>query len=117
MAILETNNDITDRKRAEEELRRSQVYLTEAQRVSHTGSWAIDVVNRRGIHSSEEHRRLYGFDPSEAIPAWEEWEQRIHPEDRERRWVLWSKESSTGRISRWITGSFIRTERSNTSMP
>ena len=32
--------DITERKCAEEDLRRSRHYLAEAQRVSHTGSWA-----------------------------------------------------------------------------
>jgi len=37
MALSE---DITARKRADEELRRSEAYLAEAQRLSHTGSWA-----------------------------------------------------------------------------
>ena len=76
--------DIEDRKRAEEALRRSERYLAEAQRLSHTGSWAIDVASRRGIHSSEEHHRLFGFEPGADMPPWEDWVQRIHPEDRER---------------------------------
>src|SRR6267154_5717767 len=33
--------DITERKHAEEVLRRSEAYLSEAQRLSHTGSWAL----------------------------------------------------------------------------
>ena len=72
-------------------MRRSQVYLTEAQRLGHTGSWAIDVANQRGIHSSEEHHRLFGFDPGEGIPAWEEWERRIHAEDRDRAMATFAR--------------------------
>jgi PAS domain S-box-containing protein len=75
--------DITDRKRAEEalqrtqldlrevtrELRRQQAYLTEAQSLTHIGSWACNLVTREIFHSSAENARLYGFDPSEgAIP-------------------------------------------------
>ena len=35
-----TMTDVTDRKRAEEALRRSEAYLADAQRLTHTGSWA-----------------------------------------------------------------------------
>jgi len=43
--------DIEDRKRVEEALRQSEAYLGEAQRLSHTGSWAIDFANRKPVHS------------------------------------------------------------------
>jgi PAS domain S-box-containing protein len=76
--------DITERKRAEESLRRSEAYLAEAQKLAHTGSWACDIVTREMRHSSEEHSRLYGFDPERGIPSFEEFVQRIHPEDRTR---------------------------------
>jgi PAS domain S-box-containing protein len=60
--------------------------LAEAQRLSHTGSWALDVATGQFIHSSEEHHRLFGFDPREAIPVWKDWARRVHREDRERTW-------------------------------
>jgi PAS domain S-box-containing protein len=58
--------------------------LAEAQRLSHTGSWVFNVAIRGVVHSSEEHRRLFGFDPKEGMPVWDDWVRRIHPEDRER---------------------------------
>jgi PAS domain S-box-containing protein len=74
--------DIEDRKRAEQALRRSEAYLAEAQRLGHTGSWAIDYANRKPIHSSEEHHRLYAFEPAAGMPPWHDWMLRIHPDDR-----------------------------------
>jgi PAS domain S-box-containing protein len=74
--------DITERKRAEGALRRSEAYLAEAQRLTHTGSWAYNIGTKELIHSSEEHSRLFGFDPDLGVPSFEELIQRIHPEDR-----------------------------------
>jgi len=77
--------DVTERKRAEENLRRSEAYLAEAQKLTHTGSWAWDVAQRRAVHLSEEWYRIYGFDPEEGMFAWEQREGRIHPDDRPAR--------------------------------
>ena len=74
--------DITERKRAEGALRRSEAYLAEAQRLTHTGSWAYNIAAKDLIHSSEEHSRLFGFDPERGVPSFEELIHRIHPEDR-----------------------------------
>ena len=64
------------------ELRRSEAYLSEAQRLTHTGTAALDGVTGEVIHSSDEHSRLYGFDPEQGVPSFEEFRQRVHPEDR-----------------------------------
>jgi PAS domain S-box-containing protein len=76
--------DLSEQKRTDEALRRSQVYLAEAQRLTHTGSWAGNIIMRRMRHSSEEHSRLYGFDPDIGSPSFDQLEQRIHPDDRAR---------------------------------
>ena len=75
---------ITDRKRAEQALRQSQTYLAEAQRLSHTGSWAFDLASDKYVYTSEESFRIYGFDPREGLPTREAVFRRIHPEDRNR---------------------------------
>lgn len=64
------------------ELRTSEAYLSEAQRLTHTGTAALDGITGEVIHSSDEHSRLYGFDPEQGVPSFEELRQRVHPEDR-----------------------------------
>jgi PAS domain S-box-containing protein len=68
----------------EEKLQRSEAFLAEAQRLTHTGSWAWRVAGRDAVHLSEEWYRIYGFDPENGPPAPELPLQRIHPEDRAR---------------------------------
>jgi PAS domain S-box-containing protein len=71
----------TDRKRAEEELRRSEAFLAEGQRISHTGNWSFNISTGKLVWS-EEHYRILGFDPQEAEPTFQLFSERIHPEDR-----------------------------------
>ena len=73
--------DVTERKRTEEKLRRSEAYLAEAQKLTHTGSWAWEVDERHASHLSEEWYRVYGFDPEEGMAAWNKRLERIHPDD------------------------------------
>src|SRR5882757_2070538 len=69
-----------ERKLTHEQLQRSEAYLAEAQRLSHTGSWAFDT--RGPVYWSEENFRIWGFDPQQGLPNRESVLQRIHPEDR-----------------------------------
>jgi signal transduction histidine kinase len=77
-----TTIDVTDQKRIEDALRRSEAYLAEGQRLTHTGSWSLNIATRQILHSSAEHTRMFGFDPEEGQPSFEEFLQRVHPEDR-----------------------------------
>jgi PAS domain S-box-containing protein len=76
--------DVTERKLAEEALRSSEAYLMEAQRLTHTGSCAIHGISRESLYWSEEMFQLFGFDPQQGLPMWDQWMQRIHPEDRDK---------------------------------
>lgn len=72
---------ITERKKAEEALRRSEAYLAEAQRLSNSGAYAFNATGSK--YWSEELYRIWGFDPSQGIPSREIWQQRLHPDDRD----------------------------------
>jgi PAS domain S-box-containing protein len=72
------------RKQAEQALRQSEAYLAEAQRLSHTGSWALDASTREYSYWSDEMFRIFGADPHGGIPIREAMGRRIHPEDASR---------------------------------
>src|SRR4029077_15632374 len=65
-----------------EALRRSEAWLSDAQRLSHTGSWVLDLETRELKHWSPELLRICGFDPDAGIPSTEAVRERVHPEDR-----------------------------------
>ncbi|WP_018320300.1 PAS domain S-box protein [Bradyrhizobium sp. WSM2793] len=76
--------DVTIAKEAEQRLRRSEAYLAEAQRLSHTSSWAWDVHRQEFAYRSTELYRLFGFEPDQTdVPA-RAFQQRILPEDFRR---------------------------------
>jgi PAS domain S-box-containing protein len=74
--------DITERKAAEEALRRSEAYLAEAQRLSHTGTTVFNAT--AVLYWSEESYRIWELDPLHGLPDRETVLQRIHPDDRTR---------------------------------
>jgi PAS domain S-box-containing protein len=73
--------DITEHKRAEAELSRSEAYLAEGQRISRTGSWAVKFPSEE-VFWSQEVFRIYGLDPATTRLSLEMAFGLIHPEDR-----------------------------------
>jgi len=99
-ARAELENAFEEIKQRTEALRRSEAYLAEAQKLTHTGSWAVRVpqmenaqreagqglavIPRSGWDASywsKEMYRIFGFDPSATPPSHMEVVQRLHPED------------------------------------
>jgi PAS domain S-box-containing protein len=84
--IIATAVDVTERKRAEDTLRRGEAWLAQAQRLSHTGTWVLDGTTRHFLYWSDESYRIWGFDPLQGLPSRDDMWERIHPDDRERLW-------------------------------
>jgi diguanylate cyclase (GGDEF)-like protein/PAS domain S-box-containing protein len=79
--ILASVRDITERKRAEEALRRSEANLAEAQRIARLGSWEWDLKTGE-VWWSDEAYRIYGFEPRQFSPTLKTVEELFHPDDR-----------------------------------
>jgi PAS domain S-box-containing protein len=73
--------DVTDHELLAQELRRREADLAEAQRLSRTGSWAWSPDNDIR-YWSEECYRVLSFDPHDGLPRFEEFFERIHPDDQ-----------------------------------
>ncbi len=74
----------SERKLTQGALRQSQAYLAEAQRLSHTGSWAWPPDTGEIKYLSEECYRVLGLDPHGGKPRFETFLQRLHPDDQAR---------------------------------
>ena len=93
--LFGTVQDITERRRTEEdlqrtkidlsevtqELRREQAYLADAQSLAHIGSWACNFLTGKIFHLSDETFRLYGFDPAQGPIPFQSLYNATHPED------------------------------------
>jgi PAS domain S-box-containing protein len=108
-------NDVTQRKRTEEALKKSETELREAQRVGRLGSWEWDAVTDT-IRWSPEYYRIYGFDPAKPAPGYEEHLKAYTPESAVRLDAAVKRNMQTGETyeldlelaskegkTRWIT--------------
>jgi PAS domain S-box-containing protein len=77
-----TAMDVTEQELLTQEVERQQAYLTEAQKLTHTGSWAWRVSDRNLVHLSEEWYRVFGHNPSDGAPNWQKRLDLVHPDDR-----------------------------------
>src|SRR5580704_11958875 len=95
--------DIEEFKRAEDRLRSSEGYLTEAQRLSHTGTWVLNPTTMQYFYWSDESYRIWAFDPLQGFPSRDALWQRIHPDDRDG---VWEKVQEALRQKRDYSGEF-----------
>ena len=79
-----TFTDIEDRKQTEQALRRREAYLADAQKLTHTGSWAWNPRVGELLHyCSDEMYRILGLDPQDGLPSIGKLLERVHPGDRD----------------------------------
>ncbi|MFZ2161157.1 MAG: PAS domain S-box protein [Sideroxyarcus sp.] len=73
--------DISERKRVEEVLRKSETLLKESQQQAHIGSWELDLVGNI-LYWSDENYRIFEVDPAQGTSTYEAFLNAVHPDDR-----------------------------------
>ena len=73
-------SDITERKKAQDTLAKSEALLREAQGVTHIGHWELDTSTMTPTWS-EEIFHIFGLDPEEGEPSFEAHQKVTHPDD------------------------------------
>lgn len=86
--------DITKRKRAEDELKKKEHFLSESQRIGHIGSWHYELVSEQ-LTWTEEMYRVYGVSPDKFYLNIKSFFSLIHPEDQPLM-QNWLQECSAG---------------------
>lgn len=80
--VAGVTEDVTGRRRAFDELRRSRRLSRRAERIGRLGHWELDLATA-DLTWSEEVYRIFGVDPDEFEPTRESFLERVHPDDRE----------------------------------
>lgn len=82
-AAVAVSKDVTELKRSEARLRRSEQLMVDTQGVAHLGTWEWDVTEPNAVWSAELYR-IYGLTPETYTPSYEAYLTKIHPDDKQR---------------------------------
>ncbi|MDA8165477.1 MAG: PAS domain S-box protein [Desulfobacteraceae bacterium] len=87
--LLGIFRDVSERKGAEDAVRRSESILAQAGKIANLGAWMIDIsdqddLNANPLRWSDETYRIFGYQPGEVEVTNRLFLERVHPEDRER---------------------------------
>jgi PAS domain S-box-containing protein len=99
--------DITERKRAEEALRKSEERLKRSQEIAHLGSWELDLVNNH-LSWSDEVYQIFGLQPREFGATYKAFLEAVHPNDRAAVDAAYSGSLREGRDSYEIEHRVVR---------
>jgi len=80
-SVAELTLEITETKRTEEELRKNSDLLSRTQDIAQVGSWELDFV-ANSLTWSDKVYRIFGFKPQEFPLTYEDFLDRVHPDDR-----------------------------------
>jgi PAS domain S-box-containing protein len=83
LGVLQQGTDLSERRREEERLRRSEALMIDTQGVAQIGIWEWDITQPHAIWSPGLYV-IYGLTPESYTPSYEEYLKRVHPEDRQR---------------------------------
>jgi PAS domain S-box-containing protein len=81
--VVATFTDITEKKLADEELKKTKDHLILAQQIANFGSWEIILRDHTAFWSDEIYRQ-FGLKPNELIPSYQAFEQFVHPGEKEK---------------------------------
>lgn len=81
--------DITEKKQAEEALKRSYSVLNQAEQMAHLGAWDIEIsnpddMNANPLRWTDEVYRIFGYDPGTVEVTNDLFFERVHPDDRQK---------------------------------
>jgi PAS domain S-box-containing protein len=87
--------EIAERRQAEEQMRKTQAQLANAQQIARLGSWEWDILKEE-VGLSEETKRLYGHPPETSGVSMESCMERVHPDDLPRVNQIMAESLRTG---------------------